>query len=311
MELHSQNIRGTMISPGAIAPELPESSSDEATRKNLPEFMKMALPASTIARAIAYAIEQPAEVEIDEVVVRPTALCKLQSDDVRAWRRSVQFNGPSSQFLQTLMGYTAQTAGMVISMAAVLLVFLLPVVGRLAGYFQARHLLAFGWIALAVAMYFSCKHIDLLISFRAAALMRIWQYLPGWILIRSAHYGCLCGPAGVKKQRCGRLDKLHPQYRAERRNLRCDYVACAPRSIPSVRSRRVHTLSSVRCGHRRLDESSDTCRFERAFRSATGGCQNVQRGDGAGSSTLLRRYLLVARCYFRADVFVVLPTCQK
>jgi DHA2 family multidrug resistance protein len=82
------------------------------------------------------------------------------------------------QFLQTLMGYTAQKAGMVISMAAILLVFLLPVVGRLAGRFQARHLLAFGWIALAVAMYFSCKHIDLLISFRSAAWMRIWQYLP-------------------------------------------------------------------------------------------------------------------------------------
>jgi NADP-dependent 3-hydroxy acid dehydrogenase YdfG len=73
MELHSQNIRCTMISPGAVTTELPESSSDEATRKNLREFMKMAIPASTIARAIAYAIEQPAEVEIDEVVVRPTA----------------------------------------------------------------------------------------------------------------------------------------------------------------------------------------------------------------------------------------------
>src|ERR1700740_2622485 len=43
------------------------------------------------------------------------------------------------QFLQTLMGYTAQKAGMVISMAAILLVFLLPLVGRLAGHFQARH----------------------------------------------------------------------------------------------------------------------------------------------------------------------------
>jgi MFS transporter, DHA2 family, multidrug resistance protein len=82
------------------------------------------------------------------------------------------------QFLQTLMGYTAQAAGMVISMAAILLVFLLPVIGRLAGHFQARHLLAFGWITLAIAMYFSCKNIDLLISFRAAAWMRIWQYLP-------------------------------------------------------------------------------------------------------------------------------------
>jgi NADP-dependent 3-hydroxy acid dehydrogenase YdfG len=73
MELHSQNIRCTIISPGAVFSELPESSSEEATRKNLREFYKMAIPAESIARAIAYAIEQPAEVEIDEVVIRPTA----------------------------------------------------------------------------------------------------------------------------------------------------------------------------------------------------------------------------------------------
>jgi NADP-dependent 3-hydroxy acid dehydrogenase YdfG len=73
MELHSQNIRCTMISPGAVATELPESSSDEATRKNLRDFYKMAIPADSIASAIAYAVEQPAEVEIDEVVIRPTA----------------------------------------------------------------------------------------------------------------------------------------------------------------------------------------------------------------------------------------------
>ena len=82
------------------------------------------------------------------------------------------------QFLQTLMGYTAQTAGMVISGAAILLVFLLPIVGRLAGRFQARYLLAFGWITLAMGMYFSCKHIDLFISFRAATWLRVLQYLP-------------------------------------------------------------------------------------------------------------------------------------
>jgi DHA2 family multidrug resistance protein len=82
------------------------------------------------------------------------------------------------QFLQTLMGYTAQAAGMVISMAAIVLVFLLPLVGRIAGHIQARYILAFGWITLAMAMYYSCQHIDLLISFQAAAWMRIWQYLP-------------------------------------------------------------------------------------------------------------------------------------
>ena len=75
IELHAKNIRCTIISPGAVATELPESSSDEATRKNLREFYKtvVAIPAESIANAIAYAIAQPAAVEIDEIVIRPTA----------------------------------------------------------------------------------------------------------------------------------------------------------------------------------------------------------------------------------------------
>ena len=61
MEHKADNIRCTIISPGAVATELPESSSEEATRKNLREFYKMAIPADAIARAIAYANEQTAD----------------------------------------------------------------------------------------------------------------------------------------------------------------------------------------------------------------------------------------------------------
>jgi len=82
------------------------------------------------------------------------------------------------QFLQTLVGYTAEAAGMVLSAAAILLLFVLPVVGRLLARFQARYLLAFGWITLAIGMYISCKQLDLLISFRAAMLVRVVGYLP-------------------------------------------------------------------------------------------------------------------------------------
>jgi hypothetical protein len=57
------------------------------------------------------------------------------------------------RFLQTLMGYTAQKAGIVLSVAAILLLILLQVVGRLTTRFQARHILAFGWLTLAVGMY--------------------------------------------------------------------------------------------------------------------------------------------------------------
>jgi MFS transporter, DHA2 family, multidrug resistance protein len=96
------------------------------------------------------------------------------------------------------MGYTAQAAGMVLSMAAVLLLCVLPLVGRLTTRFQARHLLAFGWITLAIGMYFSYTHIDLLISFRFATWLRILQYLPvGFLFVPLT----MAGYVGLPKEK--------------------------------------------------------------------------------------------------------------
>jgi MFS transporter, DHA2 family, multidrug resistance protein len=88
------------------------------------------------------------------------------------------------QFLQTLMGYTAESAGVVLSASAVLLLIELPLVGKLIGRFQSRYLIAFGWLALALGMYISTQRIDLLISFSSATLLRIGQYMPmGFIFV--------------------------------------------------------------------------------------------------------------------------------
>jgi NADP-dependent 3-hydroxy acid dehydrogenase YdfG len=72
METRADKIRCTIISPGFVDSELKEGSSDEASSQDLREFYKIAISADSIARAIAYAIGQPADVEIDEIVVRPT-----------------------------------------------------------------------------------------------------------------------------------------------------------------------------------------------------------------------------------------------
>jgi DHA2 family multidrug resistance protein len=88
------------------------------------------------------------------------------------------------QFLQSLMGYTAQTAGMVLSAAAVILLVELPLVGQLTSRIQARYLMAFGWAVLTIAMFFSTRRIDLQISFESATWLRIAQYVPmGFIFI--------------------------------------------------------------------------------------------------------------------------------
>jgi NADP-dependent 3-hydroxy acid dehydrogenase YdfG len=66
-------IRVTMISPGAVASELAGGVSDEASKKAIDEFLRQAIPPDAIARAVAYAIEQPPEVDVNEIVVRPTS----------------------------------------------------------------------------------------------------------------------------------------------------------------------------------------------------------------------------------------------
>jgi DHA2 family multidrug resistance protein len=88
------------------------------------------------------------------------------------------------QFLQSLMGYTAESAGMVLSAAAMILLIELPLVGQLTGRVQARYLIAFGWAALTAAMFLSTYRIDLQISFASATWLRIAQYVPmGFIFI--------------------------------------------------------------------------------------------------------------------------------
>ena len=79
------------------------------------------------------------------------------------------------QFLQTLLGYTAQTAGLVLTGGAVLLLFIFPLVGKLTSVVQARYIIAFGWLCLSIAMFYSTLRIDLQISFASAAWLRVIQ----------------------------------------------------------------------------------------------------------------------------------------
>jgi len=81
------------------------------------------------------------------------------------------------QFLQTLLGYTSELAGLALSAGGLVLLFEMPVVGQLTTKIQARRLIAFGWLALSIAMFYSTRRIDLQISFSAATWLRIAQVI--------------------------------------------------------------------------------------------------------------------------------------
>src|SRR5467141_3699816 len=81
------------------------------------------------------------------------------------------------QFLQRVLGYTDQLARFALSAGGLVLLFEMPIMGQLTTKIQARYLIAFGWLALSIAMFYSTKRIDLQISFNAAVWLRITQVI--------------------------------------------------------------------------------------------------------------------------------------
>ncbi len=69
----SGDLRVTLVSPGVTESELAESITDPGAREAMKAYRAAAIPASAIAAAIAYAVEQPREVDVNEIVVRPAA----------------------------------------------------------------------------------------------------------------------------------------------------------------------------------------------------------------------------------------------
>jgi NADP-dependent 3-hydroxy acid dehydrogenase YdfG len=68
------HLRVTGISPGFVHTNLADSMTDPEVKSQIVDQMdKMAIPPVAIARAIAFAIEQPADVDVNEIVIRPTA----------------------------------------------------------------------------------------------------------------------------------------------------------------------------------------------------------------------------------------------
>ncbi|MBN3883361.1 MAG: SDR family oxidoreductase [Nostoc sp.] len=65
-------IRSTNISPGAVATELTTTITDKDTAAGINQLYAIAIDADAIARAIAYAIEQPGDVDVNEMIIRPT-----------------------------------------------------------------------------------------------------------------------------------------------------------------------------------------------------------------------------------------------
>lgn len=69
----SRELRVTVINPGVVESELADSISDSVAREAMKSYRQIALKPDAIARAVLWAIDQPGEVDVNEITVRPTA----------------------------------------------------------------------------------------------------------------------------------------------------------------------------------------------------------------------------------------------
>ncbi|WP_423066097.1 SDR family oxidoreductase [Devosia sp. CN2-171] len=73
-EVKPYNIRTTIISPGAVKTELLEHISEKDIQTDTKEFVsKIGLPADSFARMVAFAVNEPDDVDVNEILFRPTA----------------------------------------------------------------------------------------------------------------------------------------------------------------------------------------------------------------------------------------------
>ena len=72
-EVKPYNIRTTIISPGAVATELTHTVTDPGVAVRMQKTYEDAIPADSFARVVAFAMSQPEDVDINEILFRPTA----------------------------------------------------------------------------------------------------------------------------------------------------------------------------------------------------------------------------------------------
>lgn len=184
------------------------------------------------------------------------------------------------EFLQTLLGYTAELAGLVLSASGLVLLLMMPVVGRLTSKVQARFLIAAGWLSLAIGLFYSAHQIDLYISFDFAMWLRCAQVVGiGFLFVPITAAGYIGVPAEKGNSVSGMVNFM--------RNIGSSIGTSI---VTTMIARRSQYHQQILVGHVRADAP--------AFRGVLHGLTSSIRHSGLGAvdahnEAIARLYALV------------------
>ena len=199
-------------------------------------------------------------------------------------------------FLQSLLGYSAESAGLVLSGGGVVLLFLMPVMGVLSTKVQARYLIAFGWLTLSLAMFYSSRQLNLQISFGSAALLRVVQVFGLGFLFVPIN---LVSYVGVAPERSSSVAGLINFMR----NLGSSVGTSMVTTLIARRAQvhQVYLVGNITNGHRSFDNAA-TALTNRVFASGVGSNTAV----GKTYALIYRTVIGQATTLAYLDTFLVL-----
>jgi DHA2 family multidrug resistance protein len=170
------------------------------------------------------------------------------------------------QLVQSLMGYTAQLAGMVLSPGALVIIVLLPLVGRLVNWVDARYLIALGFFGTAIGL-FNLTNINLNVDFRTLVMLRIYQMTGVAFLFVPIQTMCYVGVPMEKNNNVSGMTNLA-------RNMG-----------GSIGISMVETLLSRRAQFHQSVLSAHTSRFDPTFQDRVEGLARTFTAGGADPAT--------------------------
>jgi DHA2 family multidrug resistance protein len=191
-------------------------------------------------------------------------------------------------FLQSLLGYDAKTAGLVLSLGGLVTLVTLPLVGRLTTMFQARYLVAAGWTAIVCAMALTALRLNLLVSYEEARWLRLTQSVGLGFLFIPIN---LAAYSGIAPEKSGSVSGILNFMR----NMGS-----------SVGTSVVSTMLYRRAEFHHLHLVGRTNSFNPGFRAAAAALSSRLGGDQAAYAALYRAVLREAQMLAYVDTFWLL-----
>jgi len=195
------------------------------------------------------------------------------------------------QLVQTLMGYTAEDAGMVLSPGAVIIILILPFVGKMVGWLDARYMIAFGFLVAAIALFhMTILYLD--VDFKTIVVLRCYQMVGVAFLFVPIQTMCYVGIPIEKNNNVSGMTNLA-------RNIGGSIGISA---VETLLARRSQFHQSVLSAH--------TSRFDPAFHSTVAGLKQafVHGGTDAATATQMAYGSVYGMMQSQASLLAYLDT---